>query len=242
MPGITRQITPEEVAKLKAAIPSTFGSFGKEMTLSLLWGWLMLVVIYSVLWAVVAWLGRVFFDTDFGWHSQWSNAILSIGVLLGGLLVAYEIFRQLRFQFRRGRAIRHDVAKGLVNETRMKIVDAKRFKEPEHDGLLYFLLTSDNKVFAIFDSESQDLGVQGLDPLKSSFRPCEDLVIVNAPESRFVLSSSFYGKGIELAPPLALSVPPAKWPKSNEFCNTPWKELEQQYSRLTPSSRRRYPA
>jgi hypothetical protein len=236
MTVITRQMTPEEANKLKGTLPRLHKFFDKEMILSLLGAWITFVLIFTLLWVVVAWFGHAFFDAHFGWNSRWKDAILSVGVLLGGLLVAYAILHQLWFQHRRGDAIRRDIAKGVVNEMRMRIVEAKRFEEPEHGGLLYFLHTSDKKVFTMFDYESQDLGVQGLDPLTRPFCPCNDFVIVQAPESRSVLSSNFTGEQIELAPPLVLSVPPSKWPRFEEFCNTPWEKLETKYSRLTQHS------
>ena len=238
MSVITRQMTTKELTELKANLPRLHEIIDKEMILMLLGAWITLFFIYTLIWLIAAWFGRALFDAHFGWNSQWKDTIVFIGVLLGGLFVSYAILHQLKYQHRRGTVIRRDIAKGVVNEMRMKVVEAKRFEEPEHGGLLYFLYTSDKKVFTMFDYESQDLGVQGLDPLTSSFCPCENFAIVQAPESRLVLNSNFTGDQIKLEPPLVLAVPPAKWPRFEEFCNTPWEKLETKYSRPTRHSTR----
>jgi hypothetical protein len=237
MTAITRQITSEEVTELKAKLPRWYETIDKEMIFMLLKAWITVILIFTLIWLVAAWFGGVIFDLHFGWNSQWKDTILLIGVMLGGLFVAHAILHLLKYQHRRGVVIRRDIANGVVCEMRMKIVEAKRFEETEHGGLIYFLHTSDKKVFTMFDYESQDLGVDGLDPLTSTFHPCENLIIVQAPESRLVLSSNFTGDHVKLESPLVLTAPPAKWPRFEEFCNTPWEKLEAKYSRPTRHSR-----
>jgi len=103
---------------------------------------------------------------------------------------------------------------------------AKRFQEPEHGGLIYFLRTNDGRVFVLFDHESQDLGVQGENPLSSEFRPRVEFRITRAPQSGHVLSSTFSGPPLHLESPLDLTIPPKQWPETEEFCEIPWDDLE----------------
>jgi hypothetical protein len=105
--------------------------------------------------------------------------------------------------------------------------EAKRFQEPEHGGLIYFLRSTENEVFTVYDHESQTLGVDDKDPLLSSYRPQADLLVVRAPGSGFVLKSQSSGAELSVGPPLELTVKPAEWPEAECLCPIPWEQLEQ---------------
>jgi hypothetical protein len=119
-----------------------------------------------------------------------------------------------------------DLAKGAVSDETYRVVGAKRFQEPEHGGLIYFLRTEDDRVLALYDHESQDLSVRGEDPQQSSFRPRAELTLTRAPATRFVLDKRFNGQPIETPPPIELSAPPHEWPENEAFCDVPWDDLE----------------
>src|SRR5262249_5024295 len=102
-------------------------------------------------------------------------------------------------------------------------------QEPEHGGLMYFLRTTDDKVFVLFDYESQGLGAEGKDPLATEFRPCEKLLLVRAQHSEIVLSQNFSGAAVEGGEPIELSVGPSKWPEWDCYCDIKWTELEERF-------------
>jgi hypothetical protein len=77
----------------------------------------------------------------------------------------------------------------------------------------------------LFDHESQDFGVQDADPLKSSFVPRENLVMVRAPRTRFVVSQTFSGPPLDAGDPIELTADPKDWPESETYCDIPWTEL-----------------
>ena len=114
----------------------------------------------------------------------------------------------------------------MVLEERYRFVDAKRFQEPEHGGLIYFLRTSDDRVFVLYDYDSQDLGVQGLDPFSSSFRPKRELAIVRTPDSDMVISTEFFGEEFTISETSELRVPPEQWPESETYYDAQWSDLD----------------
>lgn len=114
---------------------------------------------------------------------------------------------------------------GQVQEERYAFTAAKRFQEPEHGGLIYFLRTVEGKVLTMFDAESQDLAMSEQDPLTSSFRSMSELVMVRSPNTGFVIGQTFSGDPLELGPPLEIEADPKDWPESETYCDMPWADL-----------------
>jgi hypothetical protein len=88
------------------------------------------------------------------------------------------------------------------------------------------LRTLDEKVFAVYDSESQDLGVQGKDPFASGFAPRVNLTVVRTPRNRHIIERDFSGEPLEAGPPAVLGISPEQWPEDGEFFDCPWSELD----------------
>jgi hypothetical protein len=127
--------------------------------------------------------------------------------------------------------IRADLEEGQVIEESYQFSAAKRFQEPEHGGLFYFLRTTDDKVMVIYDQESQDLGVRGEDPLKSRFQASRELVIIRAPRTKYVIAKQFSLGALDAGDPHELSLAPESWPESETFCKIRWDDLEERLSR-----------
>jgi hypothetical protein len=94
---------------------------------------------------------------------------------------------------------------------------------------MYFLRTTDARVFVLYDYESQDRAAQERDPLGSSLRPKSELLLVRAPTAQFIISQTFAGDDLPTAALRELRVPPRQWPEPAEFCCVPWSELESHY-------------
>ena len=125
-----------------------------------------------------------------------------------------------------GDLVSSEIEAGQVLEEHHRFIEARRFQEPEHGGLMYFLRTSDDRVLVLYDSESQDLGVQGLDPFSSSFLPKRELTIVRTPESDIVISTDFVGEGFAFSETTELGASPDKWPESGKFYDVSWADLD----------------
>jgi len=186
---------------------------------------------FVVLWLGLAWLARKILGIDFDPQGGGMVWIIGIGALA---CATYAVVSSIRWvkRWRDYRPLlRADFEGDRVIEERYVFTAVKRFQEPEHGGLFYFLRTAEGKVLTLFDHESQDLGAGGEDPMKRSFVPRSELVMVRAPSSGFVISKSFSGVLLDAGTPVELSLHPKLWPESESDCSIPWAELE---SRLGP--------
>jgi hypothetical protein len=188
--------------------------------------WSALMLAFVIGWALVGWFVRKVFALDVGWQSPQAPWILLAGIVgslvcsIGSTITWMRGWKDYR------PLVSADLAGEVVLEEHLEFADVKRFQEAEHGGLMYFFKTTDDRVFVLYDHESQDLGVDGQDPLGSPFRPCSRLALVRAPSTRYVLSQSFSGAELAVQNTIEIVVPPKQWPESEEFCDIPWDELE----------------
>ena len=185
-----------------------------------------------IVWMVLAWLAGKLFNVEYGLNSPVAIWVLGVAIPLCAGYAIVSSVGWIRTWHDYRPELRTDVDKALVDEEHYVFQEAKRFQEQEHGGLFYFFRTADDRVFTLFDHESQDFGSQEEDPLKSSFKPMSQLVLVRAPQTRFVVSSTFSGFPLESGDPIDLVLDPEEWPESESYCAIPWFELE---SRLGPA-------
>ena len=192
-----------------------------------LWAVSMLGVV--IVWLVAAWLLRLAFGWRVGLHSPTAIWVVAFAVPACALIAIRSTIRWVKTWPDNRSDLAADLAKGIVIEEAYRVVGAKRFQEPEHGGLIYFLRTDDDRVLALYDHESQDLGARGEDPLRSTFRPSAELTLARAPATKFVLDKRFSGETIKASSPIELSVPPREWPDNEAFCDVPWNDLERRF-------------
>lgn len=231
---LRRKATEAERAALqsllrKAATPVRRWIIGAVNAVVMFAGSLLGVVI---VWMVLAWLAAKLFNVEYGLRSPVAIWVLGVAIPVCAGYAIVSSVGWVRAWHDHRPELRTDAEEALVDEEQYVFQEAKRFQEPEHGGLFYFLRTSDDRVFALFDHESQDLGCQEGDPLKSSFRPMSHLVLVRAPQTRIVVGSTFSGFPLESGDPIDLVLAPEEWPESESYCAIPWFELE---SRLGPA-------
>jgi hypothetical protein len=217
-----RSALEEEIAKARQRFSERNGMlFGPAFTL---------VLVLVGLGALIRWGARMFFDYDLGLQSAATPWLLSAGVVFFALAIGSEVVKT----FRRSRAVLGplvaDLSSETVEEKTLNIVDAMRFQEPEHGGFLYFLRTSDERVYVQFDYESQDLGVDGQDPMLSKYSPRTVLKIIRAPQSGHILASDFSGDPVRISQTKKLKAKPRKWPEPDTFCKIPWSRLASAYA------------
>ncbi len=188
--------------------------------------WAVSLLGLVVLWQAAAWFARFWFNNELGLRSDAALWILGIGVPVCAVYALISSVRWLRQWSVQRPLIEADVRAGLVLEEHYAFTAVKRFQELEHGGLFYFFRTADDKVLTLFDHESQELGVKALDPLKSSFQPTLELIMVRAPKSDVVIERRFFGPPLDLDEPSELSVPPKHWPHPDGYTDIPWNELE----------------
>jgi hypothetical protein len=219
-------MTSDERAHLSSIVSKASGSVLKEEVQLSFPPWVSLVLVFIFAWVFAAWVGRKFFGVNFGWNSDWAPAIFGAGVLFCALVMTPNVVKSTRSRSRALSKVRSDLAAGVVDEVELHFTGVKRFQESEHGGLMYFFLTREEEVFVLFDYKSQQLGVDGQDPLTSPFAPRRQLVLVRAPESRIVVRTTFSGEALPLASLLELTARPEEWPNSEDYCEIPWTQLE----------------
>ena len=188
--------------------------------------WASSLLVIVVIWLGMAWLARKLFDADVGLRSSAAVWIWGVAILLTGIFAAISSVRWVLDWKDHRPLLQADIDAARVAEEHYVFTAAKRFQESEYGGFIYFLRTADEKVFTLFDHESQDLGAQGSDPLKSSFFPRSSLIMVKAPRSDWVISKNFSGEMLEAGDPIELVLSPKEWPESERYCDIPWVELE----------------
>jgi len=192
--------------------------------------WAVCMVLFVLVWSLVAWLVRHSMHVEIGWRSAAAGPAVALGAL-GSLVTAVSSsLRWVASWSDYSPLVRADLESGRVIEEYYRLDEAKRFQEPEHGGLIYFLRADDDSVLTFFDYESQDLGARGEDPLQSGFTPRTELIIVRAPRSALLVDEHFAGDPLAVGPPLPLTVGPGEWPESDMACDIPWDELEERLS------------
>lgn len=226
-----RPLTDTEIDRLTPRLtgfPRDFGELkeflGEVASLTFMFSFVTVVV-----WLLADWLIGFVADFDFGWNSAYGNTIFWSIVLIAFVYTVYEILRTNKLSDKRIRALQADIASGKLIIEEHEIRAAKVFQEPEHLGLFYFLLTSDDRVYVAFDYESVELNENCENPLDSTFRPKSTLRIGRTTHARVPLVEEFEGEFIDVPEPLPMTLKTGRWPEPEEFIDTPWAEIESYY-------------
>jgi hypothetical protein len=220
-----RAMTTAERKSLERTLAEIGQGFWSQILPSLAFFAAITAALAYVVWSLLGWALRKTLD------ATWTEGLdpWVVAIVVAGTLAYFAAFA-LRGA-RRARALapklRRDLEDGVVDEKHFRFVEARRFQEPEHGGLVYFLLGADGKTLVLYDEESQELGVQGKDPLRSRFRVCAELALVKAPQAGITLDRRFSGAPLDVGAPGALNLPPQKWPEDESLCEVAWAELEQ---------------
>jgi len=220
-----RAMTAAERTALERMIEEMGTGFRSQMLPSLVFLAAMMTALTYVGWLLVGWLLRKAFDA--AWTESldpWVLAVAAAGSAAFAAVIALRGFRRARAL---GPKLRRDLQAGVVEEEHFRIVEARRFQEPEHGGLIYFLRGEDERTLVLYDEESQELGAADKDPLRSRFRVRSELAIVKAPQARITLDKRFSGRPLDVGAPCALNLAPTKWPEDESVCPIPWRDLEQ---------------
>ena len=188
--------------------------------------WCIFMLLVVIGWLIVAWATRMLFDVEIGWSNNIAGAWV---VSMGGIIcLVYAIVSTARWVRDWGdirEPLHTDIANQRVNVEEYEFREVIRMQEPEHLGLMYFMREDDEAAFVYFDSESQDLGVQGEDPLSSAFVPRRHLRVTRAPKSGVAIACEFSGDTLQPGDPIEITVPPDQWPEHEEVCKVPWSKL-----------------
>jgi len=239
--GHQRPATPEEQAairKLFSSAPTTAARLKQGIENAfVLWATSLLALV--VVWLLLGWLAGKVWNVHLGLRSTETLWVMALATPACAVFAVASSIKWVRTLPDYRPLLRQDLADSLVNEERYIFAEARRFQEPEHGSFIYFLHTTEDEVFTVYDYESQTLGLDDQDPLQSAYRPRTQLVVVRAPNSGLVLSSLGSGAPLEVGAPIDLTVGTEKWPKPETLCDIPWSELELRLASTTEVSTKR---
>lgn len=224
---IQRAATPDEralLARWRSHAPTAMTRIKEGLGNALVY-WAIGMLAVVILSLAAGWSAKMLFGAPPGFRSVIIEWTLAIGTAASAVFAAISSARWMR-NWRDDRSVlRDDVHDAVVVEEHYTFTAAMRFQEPEHGGLIYFLRAAEDTVFTVFDHESQDLGVEGKDPLQSPFHPRTGLRVVRASKSRFVLHTAWSGERLPVEDAGDLAVDPADWPEPETLCDIPWSQL-----------------
>lgn len=194
-----------------------------------------------ILWFIISLLLVLLINIDLGISSRFSSFIFGFIGLTSILIAVNSTKKWLKNTNNDYGLVAADLKANKTTEHTFIVKNVKCFKEPEHGGLLYFLLLIEHplthsnpnngstqaKVRAIYDYESQRSNLDG----RSLIVVKEKIIITEAPISKFVFNTRFEGNPLNVGSPLALTSPPKLWPIPDSWCCIDWDKLESQYSR-----------
>lgn len=182
----------------------------------------------TLAWLALGWVAGKLFGVRAGPHDVATLWFLALCVPVCAVFAVVSSVRWVRGWRDLRPHLTADLASAEVLEEHYDFEQAKRFQEPEHGGLVYFLRTAEGLVFTSYDFESQQLGANDEGPLTSRYRPQARLVIVRAPSSGLVLCRQASGAILNAGEPVEIGVDPDQWPSDDEPCSIPWDQLEVQ--------------
>lgn len=182
-----------------------------------------------MLWLLLNWLLGLIITFDFGWNSQYRNYIFWSIVGLSYLYLFVEVAKSCGPDSKTREAIKKDLAKNIVKVSEYPISEVKVFEEPEHGGFIYFVRTFDSKVIALFDSESQDLSIDGEDPNNSPYKIRNILKISRTPIANHIVDEEFSGDIVAI-PELKLFTDNTNiWPEHADLIKCKWENINAKY-------------
>jgi len=223
----------EAVRQLLGRLPSTAKRWLEAAKMAVE-GWFITTLLLVFAWDFIVWLASKTIHVKVGW--VWVVALGSLGCAL------YAIISSIRWVKKwpdRRKVYQADLEGGQVIEESYEFTAAKCFQEQEHGGLIYFLRTTNDKVFVLWDYESQDLGVQNESPLNSKFKPTTGLRIIRAPQSEIIIAKKFSGTILDAGEPNDMTVGPDSWPEDEAYCKIPWDDLEKRLNRKNKKTRKK---
>ena len=221
----TRHITADERAAVSKLMPEAVPGWMDRDLLSYTGGMAMaLFTLFLVASGIITVAGHLLDSPVTSSWMDWAIPYGLVGSLVGGIgLAAHAKVREMR-GIARGR---QSFGGDQVHATTFDIVAVKRYREPEHGGLVYLLLTDDGQVLSVFDDESQNLGVDGKNPPDSLFRPKVRLELVETLDRSHVINRTW--SGAELPVPDALPLNLTRWPEDGEIVNVAWEDCDRHF-------------
>lgn len=188
--------------------------------------WVLTLVGFCILWFICSLLVNTFTKQDIGINSDYARHIFPATIVLSFIFSLNSTRKWLNNSNKLYHLITADLTTNQILTETYNIIAVKRFKEPQHGGLVYFLKLPEDKVRVIYDYESQnnDSDSGALLTIKSQ------LTIATTLHSNIVVTNQFSGSLFTDINDFELTLPPAQWPMSDTWQHVEWETLETIYS------------
>lgn len=228
MKTIKRPITKEELAELERLYSSTQTHKNRFwiMIAGFFAQWLGSMAIIVIVWFIISWAANFFTKYDFSIQSSAGVWALNFFILITAIWAALQNWQWFKRAPNMRAVIAKDISEGMVEEEQYQFSAAKCFREPEHGGLMYFLLDDKNRTYVVFDHESQNLNINLAQSNENLLCPMTDLIVVRAPQSKLMIRQEFSGQRLHTAIPQEITLSPEHWPEFDAFCNIKWNDIE----------------
>tara|TARA_R110001583_G_scaffold50929_3_gene158936 strand:+ start:2825 stop:3574 length:750 start_codon:yes stop_codon:yes gene_type:complete len=193
--------------------------------------WVFSLAGFCILWFISSLLISTFTRFDLGISSDYAQVIFPVAILFAAIFSINSTRKWLATSDQSYPLVKADIATQKIMLERYQIDDVKCFKEPEHGGLLYFLLikhptTEQQKIRVVYDYESQN---DNIDP-QALLSISTQVTICSAPKSKLIVDNHFEGELLTNIKHFDLTVAPIHWPKPDSWETVQWQTLEQVYS------------
>ena len=184
--------------------------------------------IFIIIWLIVAKIFNLFTNFEFGWNTEHKGFIL-VGIIITSFF--YSFFKiiinfiNLKPSKKIIKEIKKDLEKNKIYKTSYEIKNIKVFKEPEHGGYIYYLLTTKNEIIVVYDSESQDLSMEGKNPKNSSYKPRRFFEIFKTKYSKLLIKDYFKGEILNFPEPEIMKEDPKNWPEHGSIIMSNWDDI-----------------
>ena len=204
--------------------------------------WVFISAGLCILWFISSLVVSAVFEVDIGISSSYSTFLFSAILVIAGLFSVNSTRKWLQASGSLYSRINIDLTINRVKEENYNIMNVKCFREPEHNGLIYFLQLvplptnqskmsrqEEAKIRVIYDYESQSNSVEASQLLiiKSV------LTIVSGNHCGIVLENDFSGAVLAEIEHFDLTILPEKWPSPDSWLSDDWQNLAPRYAPTT---------
>ena len=224
---VTRHVTAEDREAVSERMPKAaprwvdrdLMSFGGGMAFGLF-------LLFLVISGFVTGAGHLLDSPAAAGWMNWAVPYGLVGSLVGGVgFAVHDRVREMQGVAR----VRQSLTGDQIHATTYDLVAVKRYREPEHGGLVYLLLTDDGQVLSVFDHESQGLGVNDEDPRDSPFRPRARVEMVETLDRSHVIRETWSGAELPVPDPLPLNT--SRWPEHGEIVKVAWGDCDRHFGK-----------
>lgn len=208
---ITRDMTPEDVALLRAQAPRRAIS-GRVIEFVLEVLSTLLTIIAPILFLIAlgaVWLSRLLV----GWEGPLLPPALVLTVAAVLAFHLHETLHAARADSEEAAAIEADLRAGRVEETRLRVCEVKRVSAPGYPDVIAFLRLADGRIAVRYapDATETTLG--------------RDLRHLRFPASGTAVDIHS-GPAVPLPPPSPLLAEVSTWPEDGDWWGGPWDGIE----------------